>query len=263
VGSTPLSLPHEALKSACGVETTESMELLRDYVAHASNAFVAALDRLLHQHGETSFPLLRTIHGTEYSSIKSIIKASTNLEHFHVYSKRKTSSTTQDTKVLDLHTDAGLFLAFVPGQSCGNADQDNAHFYIEQQSGVQQQVEFPPNSIGIMLGAGQHWLDNRSSLSLQATRHAVHMNPGESRAWFGMMHLVPQSSIIQQHNGEAPVTLRDLQLLIGKSFSGDDGNKDVSIGCGNSYSDENPSLVQNPIASIGRRRRLQHITNGR
>ena len=92
VGSTPLALPHEDLESACGVETAESMELLRDYVAHASNVFVSALDRLLYPPGETTTPLLRTIHGVEYSSIKSIVKASTNLEHFHVYSKQKSYS---------------------------------------------------------------------------------------------------------------------------------------------------------------------------
>ena len=47
VGNTPLSLPQEALEQACGSETSEHMELLRDYVAHASSAFITALDRLL------------------------------------------------------------------------------------------------------------------------------------------------------------------------------------------------------------------------
>lgn len=257
VGNTPLSLPHEDLKSACGTETAESMELLRDYVAHASNAFVSALDRLLYLPGETTTPLLRTIHGVEYSSIKSIVKASTNLEHFHVYSKQKS---TQDTKVLDLHTDAGLFLAFVPGQSCENTGEQNVHFYI-QHDGVQQQVDFPPNSIGIMLGAGaQHWLNTSNSLSLKATRHAVYMQPGESRAWFGMMHLVPKSAIVQQEP-DGPVTLGDLQLAMSKSFySGK--NEDVSIGCGNYDADANQEDVENPVATLARRRRLQHITDG-
>lgn len=258
VGNTPLSLPYEDLKSACGTETAESMELLRDYVAHASNVFVSALDRLLYLHGETTSPLLRTIHGVEYSSIKSIVKASTNLEHFHVYSKQKS---THGTKVLDLHTDAGLFLAFVPGQSCGNTGEQNVHFYI-QHDGVQQQVDFPPNSIGIMLGAGaQHWLNTSNSLSLKATRHAVYMQPGESRAWFGMMHLVPKSAIVQQEP-DGPVTLGDLQLAMSKSFNSGK-NEDVSIGCGNYDADANQGDVENPVSTLTRRRRLQHITDGR
>ena len=115
-----------------------------------------------------------------------------------------------------------------------------------------------------MLGAGaQHWLDTSNRQSLKATRHAVHMQPGESRAWFGMMHLVPQSAIVQQATRDGkPVTLGDLQLAMSKSFSSDE-NEDVSIGCGNSYPEDNQRRSENPVATITRRRRLQHITDGR
>ena len=249
VGNTPLALPQETLTSACGIDTVESMELLRDFVAQASSAFVTALDRLLLP-GET--PLMRTIHGASYSTVSSIVKASKNLEHFHLYSKQ---NTTTDTKVLDLHTDAGLFLTFVPGRSCQNGGDESTHFYIQSEKKLQR-VEFPPNSIGIMLGAGaQHWLDS-TLLNLQATRHAVHMQPGEERAWYGMMSLVPQSTIVQQ---DPQRTFADMQRAMGKAASIGD-NVDVSIGCGNLDPSEDHG-EDSPIATK-HRRRLQHITDG-
>lgn len=251
VGNTPLSLPQEELEKVCGAETAESMETLRDVVSHVSTAFVAAVDRLLYPN-ET--PLLHSKHGVEYSSLSSIVESSKHLEHFHVYEKQYSEEEKQ-RDVLPLHTDAGLFLTFVPGLSCDA--QDSAHFYIESPHS-KQRVAFSDNSIGIMLGAGaQHWLDaSHNVLKLKATRHAVLMQPGERRAWYGMMHLVPQHALVDV---KEQLTFEDLQRAMGNV----ENKEDVSIGCGTiAQSNDSEESQESPASTIQRRRRLQHITNG-
>ena len=181
IGTTPLPLP-DNLSTVCNGEGPDELESLRDQVAKASNAFVQALDRLLYQSTSTSpsststLSLLRNQHGGTYSSVASIVKAAVHLEHFHVYSKTN-HDIKDDDAALDLHTDAGLFLAFVPGYRC-DGGEDSA-FYVNGSP-----VAFPPNSIAIMLGTGaEHWL--QTDLQLRATHHTVKMRPGH-RAWYGM-----------------------------------------------------------------------------
>jgi hypothetical protein len=117
-----------------------------------------------------------------------MVKASQNLEHFHVYSKQEEEdaidqSNHGESSVLDVHTDAGLFLAFVPGMRCNGAD-DSSDFYVSVNGSIKKAV-FPPGSIGIMLGMGaERWL--QTPLPLRATRHAVKMESGQRRAWYGL-----------------------------------------------------------------------------
>ena len=196
VGYSPLPLTSH-LPEACGVETANAMDNLRDLVAQASSAFIGALDKLLaHERRQDMLApgeaLLRNSYGGSYHSVSSIVQASPNLEHFHVYSKQKKSNdavrrTTQTA--LQMHTDAGLFLAFVPAHACSSTSEGTTDksFYLEDSNGATMQAVFPPNSIAIMLGAGaEHWLQTPESLSLKATRHSVDMDAGDSRAWYGM-----------------------------------------------------------------------------
>jgi len=198
VGNTPLPL-NPQLSSTCGAETAQAMDSLRDQVAVASSTFIEALDRLLvYVKGQDAIlsdggePLLRNSYGGKYHSVSSIVQASSNFEHFHVYSKAK-KSTDKDTAnrpALQLHTDAGLFLAFVPAQDCTaekHMDAPDQSFHVLDADGVTRQVVFPPNSVAIMLGAGaENWLRTPPSLPLRAARHSVNMGAGDSRAWYGM-----------------------------------------------------------------------------
>ena len=92
--------------------------------------------------------------------------------------------------VLDVHTDAGLFLAFVPGKHYtsdeSDEDSDEGDFYVKiSDDGALQRAVFAPGSVGVMLGLGaEQWL--QTWMPLKATRHAVHMEAGASRAWYGM-----------------------------------------------------------------------------
>jgi len=189
-GITPLPLP-ENLATTCGPDTASAMESLRDQVAQVSDAFVIALDRILAAAAasrDDERPLLRNAYGVQYKSVSTIRQGSNNLEHFHLYSKPKSSAQGVDT--LEWHTDAGLFLAFVPARDCqDNSQQHDTSFWImDPVSQEPIQAVFPPGSVAIMLGAGaQHWLE--TVVPLKATKHAVKMNAGDSRAWYGMSKL--------------------------------------------------------------------------
>jgi hypothetical protein len=207
--SSPLSFP-ESLSRVCGSDTTDAMDQLRDFTAIVSEAFISTMDRFVVPailHGNTTNsklvddPLLRNSHGGVYHSFGEIVQGATNLEHFHVYRKQQDSALSTDRaeghlpRSLEWHSDAGLFLAFVPSLPCDDQSDDSS-FWIRHE-GTEQPVRFPEDSIAIMMGAGaQHWiqLDKRgeqrspirSSSVLRATSHAVHMAPGSRRAWYGM-----------------------------------------------------------------------------
>jgi hypothetical protein len=245
VGGTPLQLPVEGLEKACGRETTAAMESLRDNVAVASRSFVSAVDRL---HRDSSAlpnslaPILQNIQGGTYSSLASIVKASTHLEHFHLYSKQQRqapsgmSQASDMEEVLQVHTDAGLFLSFVPGLACGNSHTSESEHFSVLIHGKLHRAVFPPDSVGIMLGAGaQHWLKNVDSLELHATHHAVQMPSGSARAWYGMMHLVPQNAIIQED--PEPKTFADMRKAMVLS-----GSKTHKYGGGSLQTDEALSI---------------------
>jgi hypothetical protein len=191
MGTTPLPLPLQ-LGSTCGPDTVAHMEELRDEVAVVAQQFVDAVDGVLASRTPHGAPLLWTSHGASYLSVASIVKASTNLEHFHVYSKKaetfgsqEYSFETVDT-ALGLHMDAGLFLAFVPGFDCSNHGDDDS-LYVSVDGKVQRAV-FPPGSVAIMLGVGaESWLTPSIG---RATRHAVRMSASQRRAWYGMSTLL-------------------------------------------------------------------------
>lgn len=214
VGTTPLPLP-DSLAAHCGLDTLKSMEMLRDQVAIVSDAFIYALDKVLHgeessaeAHAHNRKPLLRNWDGGSYSSIASIRNGANHLEHFHVYNKKAPSSEEgkddlvddkeheeehESNTTLGWHTDAGLFLAFVPAINCNDKSnsqhQRDTSFWVMDDATTQTttpiQAIFPIGSIAIMLGAGaEHWIDTH--IPLKATKHAVKMQSGNARAWYGM-----------------------------------------------------------------------------
>lgn len=196
----PIALS-ESLDTICGDNTVDHMEALRRDVAVASAAFVTALDRLLSASKQRE-PLLRNRHGGIYYSVESIVQASTNLEHFHLYDKkelkRAESGKNYEEDILSLHTDAGLFLVFIPALSCGTDKENSFYLRPSRLSDTIQPALFAPGSISIMLGAGaEYWL-SQNILSLKATQHTVRMRPGQARVWYGM------STYAHVSNGEQP-----------------------------------------------------------
>jgi len=134
--------------------------------------------------------VLRNTDRGEYKSVSQIAQASQHLEHFHVYKKGIEAAET----VLPLHTDAGLFLAFVPGLDCATLEPSPS-LIVEDTNEAQRLAQFVPKSIGILLGIGaEEWLLNFES-RLRATRHAVSMPAGQVRAWYGKSTYIRCNSI--------------------------------------------------------------------
>jgi len=250
-----LDLPVK-IDSVCGSKQRDSMEKLRDYVHQITGEFVNILDKLIiseekYSSQKKSVVLLQTTSQKKsFSSVDSIIQNANHLEHFHLYSKTesKTKSEKMDNDyeeiVLNTHTDAGLFLSFVPALSCddNDDDDDDTSFFIEVDDVLKEAV-FPRDSVIFMLGVGaEQWLQNiPENLKLRATRHAVKMKQGSNRAWYGMMHLVPENAIIQNFPTQATFAdMRYSMLLRSKKYFKysestlqlDDSNKDIAIGCG-------------------------------
>jgi hypothetical protein len=197
IGDTPLPLDRTNLEDAgCASDTVQSLDDLRDYVAWVSKSFVSSLDEVLMSSSKTTESVLRTSQGQNYASLSSIVKASQNLEHFHLYSKPDDSNEMFD---LDFHTDAGLFLTFVPGMACdveANTMKQSHDFYF-QMDGTTVRAIFNENSVGIMLGVGaEHWI--KTSKKLKATRHAIAISPGQSRAWYGMSKYTTSDSSLSK-----------------------------------------------------------------
>ena len=198
--ASPLALDSN-IQQQCGEEVYEAMEDLRDSIHQVTEAFVKALDAILAPHAQ---PLLHDVHGKSYTTLASVIQAATHLEHYHVYEKQAYAQdraqaaseefTNPDTSsmALDFHTDAGLFLAFVPGYDCqhdhapSSASITPDSFWIRD-DGQARPVEFAPHTRAvIMLGAGaEQWLDTKDVLHLKATQHAVQIQPQQTRAWYG------------------------------------------------------------------------------
>lgn len=210
----PLALDAH-VADVCGVTAATQLDALRDVVHEASVAFVQALDDLILGGGNGGgigsknnnyLSLLRDVHGKTYPTVQSIVQAATHLEHYHLYEKQKKQDEsmlkTKDdddkkTKTLDFHTDAGLFLAFVPGYDCDATDMTTSstldNFWIRLK-GDDEPTEYPVRFAPpqrtravIMLGAGAaRWLHNvPSHVQLHATQHAVQLRSGQRRAWYG------------------------------------------------------------------------------
>jgi len=247
-------LPIRDIESACDRDVINDLEDVRDYAAKAAGGtFVPALDRLLGLSWRNR-TILPVQNGEDYKTVSSVIEDAKHLEHFHVYSKEGTrydniEENEYDSQVvdtaLDWHTDAGLFLAFLPAVSCADVDKSDNSFHIKvptvdektgKEYGNELQAVFPNERedeivIAIMLGAGaEHWLQTPPGLKLRAAKHAVRMKSGEERAWYGMMHLVPHDAIVEHY--PKPLTFGDMKKSMGQ-FEDMQGESDIGMGCGN------------------------------
>jgi len=264
IGKDPLPFANpEILEQQCGSKTVKYMETLRDEVAVVSQAVVKSMDQVLgigskHDRRDEG-PLLESESGMTYRTLASIVHSANHLEHFHHYQKKSSSERTE--KTVEWHTDAGLFLTFLPAHDCqSNGNKPDDSFWVQLPGGEQAQAYFEPGSVAVMMGAGaEHWLHS-SSLSLRATRHAVKMNQSESRVWYGMMHLVPEDSIIQESPrrtfGDMKQNMKvaaQNNLLNGKTAD------TIAIGCGPSIDTYPDATPTNEIIDSPRRRRLQHV----
>jgi hypothetical protein len=248
IGATPI--PLEPMNYCPDDQAVAALEALRDIVHGIAQEFITALDGLLWNddvdvdgndtNSNTTAtknrtpppPLLHTTRGRSYTTIQDIVRASHNLEHFHLYEKKKKSDDGDDCQddgndhdetILPIHTDAGLFLVFVPGLDCDattiDDDNDNtssSSLWVQRRNGKVQRAVFAPDTFGVLMGTGaEHWLQNMKTLPLRATRHAVSMRCQSRRAWYGMstytfcfvvwMNYAPTSSIGSDYQDISPL----------------------------------------------------------
>jgi hypothetical protein len=303
VGTSPLPLASRGvLEENCGLGTVAAMEVVRDQVAMASDTFVESLDRLhMKDDYNNDVPLLRDNQGRSYSTLKSVVQSANHLEHFHHYSKEShgegVEEYSQDDSApsLEWHTDAGLFLAFVPAWDChSSGGKLDTSFWVKLPDGKQVQVNFDPGTVVIMMGAGaEHWLLN--SLGLRATRHAVRMSNGDARTWYGMskyrrlavtaqwdwvlsptsnshgsyhqnsfqiiVHLVPDNAIIQEFPTRQTFSemKTNMRLLAERQQVYGDINtldyRGVAVGCGPAIEDDSIAA-----AAIGLETKLEDLS---
>lgn len=303
----PMPLPEQELNNSCGSNASNDLEALRDYVSFAvSDAFLPALDRLLQNNGRTnqgvgdsppplsSKPLLVKENGDAYQTITSIVEDAVHLEHFHVYTKQDTSNnrkknsstdpfqpySQEDPFSLQWHTDAGLFLAYVPAINCHpHEDEVDASFYIQDRSTLLEPhtpkhllVQYPTSNsneilVNIMMGMGmEQWIDTQ--VQIKATVHAVKMDSGSHRAWFGAMYLVHGDALIQKNQTFSGLKRTSFSHTISRTFGNsnvhDHQEEAILIGCGaGTVVDENAVTVDLHSESYNQlsisRRRLQHV----
>eukprot|EP00536_Pseudo-nitzschia_multiseries_P007988 jgi/Psemu1/66314/estExt_Genemark1.C_1940036 len=310
-------------------------------------------------------PLLRDRNGKSYKSMSEIIRSANHLEHFHVYTntngeqkkkKKKTQNpppsssssssssslsetdadteTETETVAWDWHTDAGLFLVFVPAWDCNNENEnvDESFYYRDSSDGTPIRARFDGDRTAIvMLGQGaQDWLDlpvlsksmsrsqsrsqsrslqhqkpnkhKQQPLLLKATSHSVRWSnepkssneassvlpPPSSpqpplqlqqqqqrRAWYGMMHLVPETAMI--YGGKTLKEVKESLSLSQKietnydpslpSSSPTPLSAGVSLGCGDAPPSRLPShqrdadddAVVDAAAAAFRSKRRRHL----
>ena len=292
----PLPLP-KGMEETCGETVVDAMEGLRDVVASVSKTFVSALDASVVDNpsnsDKNSQTILRDEYGRSFKSVSEIVDSANHLEHFHVYTNKQAGSSSRISEpatAWDWHTDAGLFLVFVPAWDCNGGDSDES-FYYRDTDGNTVRAKFDGGRTAIvMLGQGaQDWLklagqsqtETKKSPLLKATSHSVRWAaegeeksigdnlPKQRRAWYGMMNLVPESALV--YGGK---TLRDVKqsLSLQHQHKNDfqltseitPSADDIPLGCGSvpvpQHVEESQGIefeIEEVGATTRRRRHLQ------
>lgn len=134
-------------------------------------------------------------------SFNEIFAQGDQLEHFHVYDKKESKNTNEDS--IEWHIDQGLALAFTPGMVDGKASDG---FYISLSDGATVMVEFEDkDDVVVLLGDGVNQYINRAldpeQPPLRAVPHAFRM-PATSapRVWYGRMVLPPADALHPLHS---------------------------------------------------------------
>ena len=178
-----------------------------------------------------------------YQSFESIIDKGEHLEHLHsFYNTKKDSEIKINNKInsvksdididqhatLEMHTDAGLFIAMTTGYYSNDSHNFNTQkeqgnqrgLYITLPSGKIAHVtesDLTSNDLIIMIGqGGADWLSPRLGASFRAVPHALIVDLGENkhatRSWYGKMYLPPLDAELYKPTGVTYQEYRNRQL---------------------------------------------------
>lgn len=132
---------------------------------------------------------------TDDVSLNDAIREGEHLEHLHLYEEARNRGKQSDKhQALDMHTDAGALLAFVPPISVGTAE--SPFLEVEDADGKRHALAaFPKNSVVFFMGQSSRLLSQRASL--RPLPHALSLPLGFSwRAWYGVMILLPHDAVV-------------------------------------------------------------------
>jgi hypothetical protein len=148
-----------------------------------------------------------------YQSFMDLSQNGEHLEHLHSYFAPQEvtdhSSSSSKSFTMDLHTDAGLFIAMTngyysaPSSSTSSSTPRNG-LYIQLPSGEVVEAETDSDSLVFMVGQGSaDWLSPVLGGKLRPLPHALSadLSSGWTRSWYGKMYLPPLDALLPDFEG--------------------------------------------------------------
>eukprot|EP00940_MAST-03C_sp_MAST-3C-sp2_P001629 g1629.t1 len=207
-------------------------------VSEAANAFARWMDaRIFKFDPMHSPPLFETVSDAPIPTLEEALDLGDHLSHYHSYSRiSKRESSAKQNFDIDMHTDQGLFVGFIPAGRISTTnlrivekEEDEREFWIELSDGSRDDVIFEDDTIVFMIGdALLQALEGRSSIlkNIRPTPHAVRLLHRDSRrrAWFGVMFLPPAHAISKSRG----ISYDRLRKLAVAQATSDEGS---TVGC--------------------------------
>lgn len=202
----------------------DSTATLRAIVDQTSRRFLAALEPLVGR----SKPLLSSRAGKTFSTLSEVAHFGDQLEHFHTYAPpwNRSLSDSHTQEAVPLHTDAGLFIAFVPAlylehaptRSAGcqrrspnsppqKGNERASGFYVQRADGTRATIDPAVEDDAVVYALGEgwaQWLSPKLSRALHAAPHAMVLRGSDEtrRVWYGRMFLPPDDALLPSRTGE-------------------------------------------------------------
>jgi len=152
------------------------------------------------------------------SSLVDALGNATHLDHLHLYEENKSKGASTDRRgqpnesveALNVHTDAGFMLAFVPPASAGN-ELDPLLVDVETIRGRQSLARPTEDSVLFFVGEASRFLSQGvpGPMKLKPLPHALSLPTGFGwRMWHGTMFLFPNDARIS--TGSASTTFGEV-----------------------------------------------------
>ena len=132
--------------------------------------------------------VLRHEAGTPYMSLSEAVSSARHLEHFHLYTSKE-ESLSDGHASLELHTDAGLLLAFASPFYDQSKGQSNG-LLIQRATSTLEAVDLPGDALAFVVGEAARWLPWPS----HPLPHELRL-PSGKRAWYGVMTRLPEDTL--------------------------------------------------------------------
>lgn len=229
------TIDHNTSSEVCE-SFNQAGDSFRSIVSTVTQAFANRLSDFFDLNGNTNEPLLSTATNFPFPSLASIVENGEHLEHFHEYQKLEQS---EEEETIEMHTDQGLFIAFIPGRMIDHADPTKTKltsgFFIEEQDGTVVEVTFDKeDDLVFMLGDGvNQYVNDRLFKKLRAVPHTLLLAPHDkkkSRVWYGRMVLPPVDAVHPAHD----VTFGELRDTMIETSLNSPGKEKLGLGCSGS-----------------------------